>query len=337
MTTVICVSPQTTVLLISWIPLSIFICYAVIEKRDYMPGHDSFQDIAYTSLPQVNAPTEGYSTTWSEKQALIVQNFHLAVAFFVGYFSEFLTLNGVVTTLAFHNSPFDPRNHFVYYACVFMIGECIGRSYISFLAFINVQYTLVITKTWILSVILFSLFNLLTLASWYRFLPNVWIVLLLCFVVGLLAGSLYLNTYLVVTARGQDDEKGKAFSRAFLSVGPSAGVLFAGIVGLGLEPALRTHCLESSQFSEFCFTRSMNGWNQTTSCLRWVSWTLLSSFSAQGSRWRRWSKKIFTPELLKREEFPSSNESNETYIEGLNWACDQLAITLRYRWNYTPG
>lgn len=268
MTTVICVSPQTTVLLISWIPLCIFLCYALIEKRDYTPGHDSFQDIAYTSLRQENAPTEGNSTTWSEKQALIVQNFHLVVAFFVGYFSEFLTLNGVVTTLAFPNSLFDPRNHFVYYACVFMVGECIGRSYISFLAFINVQYALVITKTWILSIILFGLFNLLTLASWYRFLPSVWIVLLLCFVVGLLAGSLYLNTYLVVTARGQNDEKGKAFSRAFLSVGPSAGVLFAGIVGLGLEPALRTHCLESSHFREFCFTRSMYGWNKTTSCLR---------------------------------------------------------------------
>ena len=303
MTTVICVSPQTTVLLISWIPLSIFLCYALIEKRDYTSGDDSFQDIAYTSLPHENASTEGNSTTWSEKQALIVQNFHLVVAFFVGYFSEFLTLNGVVTTLAFPNSLFDPRNHFVYYACVFMIGECIGRSYISFLAFINVQYALVITKTWILSIILFGLFNFLTLASWYRFLPSVWIVLLLCFVVGLLAGSLYLNTYLVVTARGQNDEKGKAFSRAFLSVGPSAGVLFAGIVGLGLEPALRTHCLESSHFREFCFTRSMYGWNKTTSCLRWVGWTLFSSISLKDCDYGDGAKNLLT-RVIKERRIP---------------------------------
>ena len=330
MTTVICVSPQTTVLLISWIPLSIFLCYALIEKRDYAPapGHDSYQDIAYTSLPQENAPTEENSTTWSEKQALIVQNFHLVVAFFVGYFSEFLTLNGVVTTLAFPNSPFDPRNHFVYYACVFMIGECIGRSYISFLAFINLQYALVITKTWILSVILFGLLNLLTLASWYRFLPSVWIVLLLCFVVGLLAGSLYLNTYLVVTARGQDDEKGKAFSRAFLSVGPSAGVLFAGIVGLGLEPALRTHCLESSHFREFCFTRSMYGWNKTTSCLRWVSWTLFSSISAQGLRWRRWSKKSSHQSFWREKNSPHHTRVMRRILRNLNSAY-QWAINLR--------
>ena len=254
----------------SWVPLILFACYGVMEKRDYRPQQESttHKDVAYSSLCQENSPEQGNSSSWSEKRALIVQNLHLALAFFVGYFSEFLTINGVVTTLAFPNSPFDPRNHFVYYACVFMIGECIGRSYVSLLTFLNAKFTLVIARTWILSAILFSLLILLTLASWYRFLHSVWIVLLLCFSVGLLAGCLYLNTFLVVTARDSDDANGKAFSRAFLSVGPSAGVLLAGIVGLVLEPALRNHCLESSQFREFCFTRSMHGWNKTTSCLR---------------------------------------------------------------------
>lgn len=197
-----------------------------------------------------------------------MKNFHLALSFFLGYFSEFLTINGVVTTLAFSDSPFDPRSHFVYYACVFMIGECIGRSYITFLGFIHRTFTPVVTRTWIFSVILFALLIFLTLSSVYRFIHTVWIVLLLCFLVGLLAGSLYVNTYLVASVRDTDDANGKAFSRAFLSVGPSAGVLLAGIVGLALEPALRNHCLETTQYSEFCFTRSMNGWNKTTSCLR---------------------------------------------------------------------
>ena len=271
MTTIICVTPQTTILIMSWVPLVMLACYGVMEKRDYKPEKEltTHKNVAYTSLLQETVPEEGNLSSWTMKQALIVQNLHLVLAFFVGYFSEFLTLNGVVTTLAFPNSPFDPRNHFVYYACVFMIGECIGRSYITFFTFINSRYTLVITRTWILSAILLGLFIFLTLSSWYRFLHSVWVVLVLCFIVGLLAGSLYLNTYLLAGASDGDDANGKAFSRAFLSVGPSAGVLLAGVVGLVLEPALRKHCLESAQFSEFCFTRSMGGWNKSTSCLRY--------------------------------------------------------------------
>lgn len=270
MTTLICVPPQTTILAMAWVPLVVFACYGVMEKRDYTPQQEitTHEGVAYSSLSQEIVLEEENPSPWTKKRALIVQNIHLVLAFFVGYFSEFLTLNGVVTTIAFPNSPFDPRNHFVYYACVFMIGECIGRSYITFLSFINIKYTFIITRTWILSAILFSLFIFLVLSSWYRFLHNVWIVLVLCFAVGLLAGSLYLNTFLVAAVSDFDDANGKAFSRAFLSVGPSAGVLLAGVVGLVLEPALREHCLESEQFSDFCFTRSMSGWNETTSCLR---------------------------------------------------------------------
>lgn len=267
MTTIICVPPETTLLIISWVPVVIFPFYAIMEKRQFKPTQDvtTHKDVAYTSL-NLETIQEEEKSTWSEKRSLIWRNLQLMLACFFGYFAEFLTLNGVVTTLAFPNSPFDPRNHFVYYACAFMIGEFIGRSYITLLLLLNSKCTPVITKTWILSTVLLSLFIFLTLASWYRFLHSVWVVLLLIFIVGLMAGSLYLNTFL--TAAGSDDVKGKAFSRAFLSVGPSTGVLVAGLVGLVLEPTLREHCLHSAEYSEFCFTRATGGWNKTTSCLR---------------------------------------------------------------------
>ncbi|XP_068729465.1 uncharacterized protein [Montipora capricornis] len=271
MTTMICVPPETTMLIISWTPLVMLACYAVMEKRHYASEKKAtctHENVAYFSLLEENVPEKANPSSWTQKRALIMNNLHLALSFFLGYFSEFLTINGVVTTLAFSDSPFDPRSHFVYYACVFMIGECIGRSYITFLGFIHRTFTPVVTRTWIFSAILFALLIFLTLSSVYRFIHTVWIVLLLCFLVGLLAGSLYVNTYLVASVRDTDDANGKAFSRAFLSVGPSAGVLVAGVVGLALEPALRNHCLETTQYSEFCFTRSMNGWNKTTSCLR---------------------------------------------------------------------
>lgn len=267
MTTLICLPPETTVLIISWMPAVIFPFYITIERRRFKPQGDmiNHKGIAYNVLNTEKFPVEG-NLSCDEKRTLIWHNLHLMLACFVGYFSEFLTLNGVVTTLAFPDSFFDQRNHFVYYACVFMIGECIGRSYLSILFIFNSKCTPVIARTWILSAVLLGLFIFLTLASWYRFLHSVWIVLFLIFNVGLSAGSLYLNTFLVVT--GGDDVKGKAFSRAFLSLGPSAGVLMAGLVGLVLEPTLREHCLQSAKFRDFCFTRSMGGWNKSTSCLR---------------------------------------------------------------------
>ena len=267
MTTIICVQPETTILAISWMPVMIFVFYAIIEKREFKTSQEitTHMDVTYTSLEQDPAPDEDNSPG-SEKRTLICENLQLILASFVGYFFEFLTLNGIVTTLAFADSPFDPRDHFVYYACVFMIGECIGRSYITLLLHLGSKCAPVITKTWILSIIVLSLFIFLTLASWYRFLHSVWVVLPLICIVGILAGSLYVNTYLI--APGHGDVQGKGFSRAFLSVGPSAGVLLAGLVGLVLEPTLREHCLHSAEFSEFCFTRSMSGWNKTTSCLR---------------------------------------------------------------------
>lgn len=267
MTTLICLPPETTVLIISWMPAVIFPFYITIERRRFKPQGDmiNHKEVSYTVLTSENLPVKD-NPSCEEKKTLIWQNSHLMLACFVGYFSEFLTLNGVVTTLAFPNSFFDPRNHFVYYACVFMIGECIGRSYLSILFILNSKCTPVIARTWILSAVLLGLFIFLTLTSWYRFLHSVWIVLLLIFNMGLLAGSLYLNTFLVVT--GGDDVQGKAFSRAFLSLGPSTGVLMAGLVGLVLEPTLREHCLQSTELREFCFTRSMGGWNKSTSCLR---------------------------------------------------------------------
>ena len=267
MTTVVCVSPQATILTMVGVPLVIPLFYIRLEQRNLRSAKNAkvHRGVPYTALDEENDSTQD-QLTCKEKQTLILDNIYVALACFVGYFAEFLSLNAVITTLAFPNSPFDPRSHFVYYACVFMIGECIGRSYLSLVTLLEAKCVFVIKQTWVISAILFGLFVFLTIASWNHFLPSVWIVLFIVFNLGLLAGSLYLNTFLVASKK--QDQRGKAFSRAFLSVGPSAGVLAAGLVGLVLEPVLREHCLSIATMSDYCFTRSMGGWNETTSCLR---------------------------------------------------------------------
>lgn len=56
---------------------------------------------------------------------------------FITWFSEYITVQAVITTLAFPSSPFKPRDHYEYYIVVFMVGEMVGRSYLLVLSYIK--------------------------------------------------------------------------------------------------------------------------------------------------------------------------------------------------------
>lgn len=202
---------------------------------------------------------------WDEKRFLIWWNFLLMLVCFLGYFVEFLIFNGVVILLVFLNLFFDLRIYFVYYVCVFMIGEFIGRFYIIFLFLLNLKCILVIMRIWILVIMFLSFFIFLIFVLWYCFFYSVWVVLLLIFIVGFLVGSLYLNIYFMVV--GSEDVKGKVFLCVFFLVGFSIGVLVVGLVGLVLELILREYCFYLVEFSEFCFIRVVGGWNRIILCL----------------------------------------------------------------------
>ena len=270
MTTVACVRPKITLLSMIFVPFLLLIVYALMEKRSHSttPSNDTTRpDVPYTPLNQdesANSPEQA-TLTWREKASVLRANGTLIFSFFVGYVAEFLSLHGVATTLAFPNAPFGPRNHYVYYATAFMLGESVGRCYLLVLGSCRTKTDLAIERTWVFSLVLSCILFFLCFAAWFRFLPSVWFVLVLMLVVGFLAGALYVNTYMVA-GRDQDSLR-KEFSRAMLPWSPAAGMVAAGFIGLVTEPALRRHCTEIASSVEYCFTRSMHGWNASTSCL----------------------------------------------------------------------
>lgn len=251
MTTLACVSPKTTVLITSALPLAYLLSDAVMEKKHYSHKSDETYD---------------QHLTCNEKLALMCQNIRGVASFSVGVFVEYLILGSIVTTLAFQNSPFGPRDHYVYYVLMVTIGEFIGRSYISmFSACMNPQYSLAVRQTWIFSGVLLILGTLLGFAAWYRFLPNVGPVLVLVLAIGILDGMLYVNT--ILSAAQDEDFRSKVFSRGFSMLGFAVGSLIAALLGLLVEPVLREHCIEVSSSDQFCFTRPMLGWNSSRLCV----------------------------------------------------------------------
>ena len=251
MTTVACVSPRTTVLITCVLPLAYLLSYVIMEKKHYSHKSDEACDDEHL--------------TCNEKLALMCQNLRGVAAFCVGAFVEYLILGSIVTTLAFQNSPFNPRDHYVYYVLMITMGEFIGRSYISMFSICTRKHSLAVRQTWIFSGAMLILGTLLGFAAWYRFLPNIGLVLVLVLAIGILNGMLYINT--ILSAAQDEDSRSKVFSRGFSMLGVAVGSIIAALLGLLLEPVLRGHCMEVSSSDQFCFTRPMSAWNSSDSCM----------------------------------------------------------------------
>ena len=190
-----------------------------------------------------------------------------ALSMITGYFSSFFTLQSVVTTLAFRDAPFGPRNHYIFYTLSLMTGNLIGRTYALILVAINQDCRPYTRHTWIFSSLLAVISVFLVLGSWYRFLTSVWIVLALMFIVGMLTGLLYTNSYAMAGARETIRAKTE-LSRAFIYIGFTVGILAAALLGMRTEPLLREHCMEITTRGVYCLTRNLKGLNSTFSYLK---------------------------------------------------------------------
>ena len=155
--------------------------------------------------------------------------------------------------------------HYRYYIFIFLSGEFIARSYLAVIASLKPSLVNVfaIRRIWILSLVLVAQLVFFTLAAWYRFLHDVWIVFILIFIAGLGAGAAFTNAFVVVS---ETDPRFKEFAMGFATIGMGAGTFCAGVVGLLMEPVIRDHCLLVSDVGDYCFTRPFGGWNQTLSC-----------------------------------------------------------------------
>ena len=189
------------------------------------------------------------------------------ISIFITCFSAHMTSQSVVTTLAFSQAPFKPRDHYQYYIFVLMGGEVVGRSYLVVLSYIKPEWAekVKFPYLWVLSTIEATLLLFFVLAAWYRFLTSVWIVLLLVFVSGAVFGLTYVNAIAFFRDRFKDNDE--EFAMGFFLVAISGGVFASALLGLYVEPILREHCTMFINDTDFCFTRSKSIDRFTSTCI----------------------------------------------------------------------
>ena len=150
---------------------------------------------------------------------------------FMHYFADRLSIHTIIPTLALPDKAHDPIGHYTYYSLAHDIGSLIGRSYLLLLSITCpcVASHAQIKHTWILAaagnIIMFCLMYL----SWFHAIVEVEVILVLCFVFGVITGSQYANSPLFITEQVRDVTE-REFALGILTLGSSAGTYAAGIV-----------------------------------------------------------------------------------------------------------
>lgn len=235
---------------IPW-PFLLILFYALLDKEPIRKK----QTIARNEdHPFVEDNTQVF--TFLDRLTVAKNIFPYIIFLFITYFSEYLSNHAVITTLAFPNAPFKPRDHYPYYILSYHVGKFMGRSHLFLVSAIDPKlvHYIRVRRTWILALIAFLHGLFFFLASWYRFVPRVEIIIALCFTEGFTAGSMYLNSAHTISELMADQEK-KEFALSLLTVGNACGKLAAGLCGLFQEPLLKKHCVEDLKLGEYCLTR----------------------------------------------------------------------------------
>jgi len=251
---------------IPW-PFLLLLLYALLDKEPF--GRKNSYAESEDNPPTEDKQESMQGISFSDRLNVAKNIFPFILFLFITYFSEYLSNHAIITTLAFPNAPFGPRDHYPYYILSYHIGKFMGRSHLLLVAAISpklVQHIRV-KRTWILALIAFLHGVFFFLASWFRFVPRVEIIIALCMTEGFTAGSMYLNSAHTVSDLIADPER-REFALCLLTVGNACGKLTAGLSGLFQEPLLKKHCVEELKLGKYCLTRHVHkaGWTKNSNC-----------------------------------------------------------------------
>jgi hypothetical protein len=234
------------------------VAYREIQDTDKDSGSEEKDDGRPDKSPQRRSRENEYLTR-KEKMLAIAKLFALTVVpTFIIFVTQYILTQSVVTTIAYKNAPFRPRDHYQYYTFTFMFGELIGRSNRSLISLVHPRWLYAPTckLIWLLSIIEILLMFIVLFESWYRFLPSVAIVLVLCLLSGTIVGLFYNNMFVLIHVTFEGKQRAFVMGYATFPLTLTAGMFVAGLVGLYVEPRLLEHCISTVTESAYCFTRS---------------------------------------------------------------------------------
>lgn len=273
LTTWLCLAPRTAISTTFPWPFLVILTYYILEKKDLDSKGTENRGVKYEKLPSsennsADEPAE-HGLTWKEKFSVAKQIFPYITFLFLTYFAEYLSNHAIITTLAFSNSSFSPRDHYQYYIVCYQMGKFLGRSHIFLLSCTcsKVVPYVRVKKTWIFALVEICHLMFFVFASWFRFVPHVSIILTLCVTEGFVAGAMYVNSAHAVS-EVVPDPKQREFALGLLTIGNGVGKLAAGFLGLHIEPQLKNHCVYDLELKDQCITRypAESGWMTDVHC-----------------------------------------------------------------------
>lgn len=265
MTTWFCVTSETTTLTVAGLVVFYLVFYFLMERKhsdstSRNAGVGKFTTVKYEKLAEDSetrdaSPPPPLLTNETKLQAM-KEILPSVLCVVISWFSEFLVMQAVITTYAFPNSPFPPRDHYQYYITLFLMGEFLGRSYLAVVSLIKAELVskLTVRKLWLLTIVEVGILVFCLFAAWYRFLPHITVLLITSFFAGLIIGIMYANVLQVFTDSYEFPLR--EFVLGFVAVATGMGILMAGLLGLVVEPLFRQHCLTITDLTEYCFTRT---------------------------------------------------------------------------------
>ena len=250
------VYPRTTILVSAIWPPVFLITFAVSRGNLHILRNVQTAE-SFSRLQQRKFEIDCHLTPrWKERLTSVWNSFHHMLMLFLVYFSEYIILSAILTTLVFDGAgvgpEFGPRGHFEHYVLSTMVGEFLGRSFISMLRAVAPGFFF--TSSPVLAFFPLAETIFLVLATWFRLVPEVWIIWLLCFIQGTACGMIFSNSYHIIARRFISSHV--IFNVTLASILETAGILTAGLLGIHVESVLKEHCLHHVGNKSDCFTRN---------------------------------------------------------------------------------
>lgn len=245
--------------------------YAFLDKSPVKQHSKniSFAGVHYDALSDQDERQQTHELSITEKFLVWWSIFMAMTYLFLQYFADQLSLQAVIASLVFPNKSLYLVGHYTYYMLANNIGRLLGRSYLLIVSVTcsRVANHVQIKQTWILAALGNALMFWFVFASWFYLIGDIEVILVLCFMIGVFTGSTYANSLSIVDEQ-ITDVKEKEFALGALTLGSSAGMCAAGLLGLYLRPYLTHHCLIDLELGEACLSTilNMSGWTTNVRC-----------------------------------------------------------------------
>jgi len=273
-TILLCVPPRIAVTIVYPINLLVFVFYGILNhgplKKYQIENHHRDTEYKRVSLEDKdhNKQQRHHSTSIQ-----LLQFLYVVFPYFGYYFISFCTLHivtgSVLTTVSFPSSPFRIRDHYHYYRVCHDVGMVLGGSEVLVVSCLCPAWLSVfrIRRIWILALISVGHLMFFLFAAWYHFVPNVFILLVLCVTNGFVFGLINVHGMIEAADQFQDIYR-KGLAINFVELGCAIGRLVSGLLGIFVEEYLRVHCTNNLLMGEYCLARFKEsiGWNKNFQC-----------------------------------------------------------------------